>query len=93
VTVLADRDRFASRLSLVRTGTCALISIESEPGSELVAASGVSDGGPIEADALLAVCRVSDGAVIEHASTGQDVRIDVKRLLSLGTDARGVAVR
>jgi hypothetical protein len=86
--VLADRSVAGRRVSFVReaAGAPTLVAVADAGHVDWIAAAGISDGGPIETDARLAVCRVGpDGDIERHMAQGTHIRIDTAALRRLAS--------
>jgi hypothetical protein len=85
LTVVANRQRFPRRASLLRSGsTGTLVAVAGDAHVDWVAAAGIAHGSAIDTDALLAVCRVEADRELERISTGgARLRVDIDALVRL----------
>jgi hypothetical protein len=90
LTVVADR---AIDVVPILDGPATLLRLSRDAQIDWVAASGLTQGGAMETDGRLAICRVVDGVEVEReVAHGLAVRVDHARLARLAAPAP-VAVR
>ena len=81
LTVLASRPGSAARVHETTAGGATLVAVEGSGFVDWVAGAGISDGGPIDTDGLLAVCRLIDGRIdAQEQAGGSSLRCDAGRL-------------
>lgn len=87
LTVLAGRAPVGPRVVLVRPGTTTagfVAAIAGEGYTDWIAAAGVTQGGPVQTDSLMAVCRLGAEGEVERMSVGGSyLRIDAGALARL----------
>jgi hypothetical protein len=93
LTVIAHRLERDRRVFAVRDGSCcALVAVADADGIDWIGSANISAGGAVDTDALLAVCRMRRGEVLEKIGTdGTRVRVDAAALERLATSLQHVS--
>jgi hypothetical protein len=91
LTVLAGRAQASPRVSIVRDGGSTLVAVTDGSHTDWIAVAGITTGGPIDTDGLLAVCRVASIGEVDRGQVGgRHLRVDVDALGRLSRSlARG----
>ena len=90
VTVLASRADGRRCVRVTAQPDAVLLAINAERYTDVIAAAGISDGGPVDTDALLAACAVyPDGSIVPQHVNGTYLQVDRAGLTRL---AHGVPV-